>query len=250
VTGLRVRAGTSGYSYPEWRGHFYPEKLAPKDMLRFYGERFRTVEINNTFYRMPTPALLEGWAAQVPDDFTFALKAPRRITHILRLREVGDLVMHLVQTSDAALGPRGGPFLFQLPPFLRKDAGLLRDFLSVVPGEARMALEFRHVTWFDDEIYQLLRGRNAALCWADTGEADDAPPVATADWGYLRLRRIEYDEGQLAAWAERTRAQAWSEAVVYFKHEDQGTAPRLAARFLELCGQAAAAAAGPAAEIP
>jgi uncharacterized protein YecE (DUF72 family) len=229
---VRVLAGTSGYSYPEWKGHFYPEKLPARQMLRFYAERLRTVEINNTFHRMPTPALLAGWAAQVPEDFAFVLKAPRRITHDQRLREVGDLVRHLAGTA-ALLGSRLGPFLFQLPPFLGKDASLLRDFLAVLPEGMRAALEFRHATWFDDETYEALRARNAALCWADTGAAGDPPPVVTADWGYLRLRRVDYSDDDLVAWAERVRGQAWGEAFVFFKHEERGTAPRLAGQFLE-----------------
>ena len=231
---MRIRAGTSGYSYKEWKGHFYPERLAAKDMLRFYGERFHTVEINNTFYRMPSESVLKAWAAEVPDDFAFALKASRRITHDKRLQDVGDSVSYLVKTAGA-LGDRLGPLLFQLPPFLKKDLPRLRELLAVLPAETRSAFEFRHVSWFDDEVYAALRERNAALCVADTGEEGDPPFLGTADWGYLRLRRVAYGEGDLKDWADRVRGQPWSEAFAFFKHEDEATGPKLAARFADLC---------------
>ena len=230
---MRIRVGTSGYSYPEWKGHFYPEKLAAKDMLRYYAERFKTVEINNTFYRMPSESVLKGWAAAVPEDFAFVLKASRRITHDKRLQDVGDSVSYLIKNAGV-LGERLGPFLFQLPPFVKKDLPRLRDFLALLPDEVRAAVEFRHISWFDDEVYQALRERRAALCVADTGEEGDAPLVATADWGYLRLRRVAYAESDLKAWADRILGQAWSEAFVFFKHEDEATGPKLAARFTEL----------------
>jgi uncharacterized protein YecE (DUF72 family) len=226
-----VRVGTSGYSYKEWKGHFYPEKLAAKDMLRYYGERFPTVEINNTFYRMPSKSVLEAWAAEVPESFRFVLKASQRITHIGRLKDVGDSVSYLIETASV-LGDRLGPFLFQLPPNLKKDLPRLREFLALLPPGTRAAVEFRHATWFDDEVYAALAERNAALCIADTGEEGDAPVVATAGWGYLRLRRVAYDEDDLATWAARVRQQNWSEAFAFFKHEDEATGPRLAAEFI------------------
>lgn len=232
---MRIRAGTSGWSYKEWKGFFYPEKLPAKDFLRYYGERFPSVEVNNTFYRMPNQTTLEGWLAQVPEDFTFVLKASKRITHDRRLKEVEDSVGYLLRTA-AALGARLGPFLIQLPPSMKKDVPRLRDFLSIFP--ARAAFEFRNATWFEDEVYEALRERNAAWCVADTGEPDDPPFVTTSDWGYLRLRRVAYEEGDLRAWADRVLAQDWSEAYVFFKHEDAGTGPRLAARFLELTSDA------------
>ena len=230
---MRIRTGTSGWSYKEWKGYFYPEKLAAKDMLHYYSERFATVEVNNTFYRMPNAGTLEGWASQVPEDFTFVLKASKRITHDKRLKEVSDSVEYLLRTS-AALASRLGPFLVQLPPNMKKDVPRLRDFLAIFP--ARAAFEFRHTSWFDDEVYAALRERNAAWCVADTGEADDPPFEATADWGYLRLRRVAYEEGDLKTWADRIRGQSWSEAYVFFKHEEAGTGPKLAARFMELGG--------------
>jgi len=230
---MRIRVGTSGWSYKEWKGYFYPEKLAAKDMLRYYSERFPTVEVNNTFYRMPNTATLEGWASQVPEDFTFVLKASKRITHDKRLKDVGDSVEYLLRSSGT-LGARLGPFLVQLPPNMKKDVPRLRDFLAIFP--ARAAFEFRHASWYDDEVYQALRERNAAWCIADTGEAGDPPFESTADWGYLRLRRVAYEEADLRSYADRIREQSWGEAYVFFKHEDAGTGPKLAARFLELCG--------------
>ena len=231
---MRIRAGTSGWSYKEWKGHFYPEKLAAKDMLRFYGERFPTVEVNNTFYRMPNAAVLEGWAAQVPEDFSFVLKASKRITHDKRLKEAGDSVEYLLRTA-AALGPRLGPFLVQLPPNMKKDVPRLRDFLALFP--ARAAFEFRHASWYDDDVYEALRERGAAWCAADTGEGGDPPFVSTADWGYLRLRRVAYEERDLKDYVDRLRSQSWNEAFVFFKHEEAGTGPKLAARFMELWGE-------------
>lgn len=231
---MRIRAGTSGWSYKEWKGYFYPEKLAAKNMLRYYGERFSTVEVNNTFYRMPNASTLENWAGEVPDDFAFVLKAPKRITHERRLKDVGDSVDYLLRTA-VALRPKLGPFLVQLPPSMKKDVPRLRDFLSLLGSSDRAAFEFRHVSWFDDEVYAALRERNAAWCVAETGEEGDPPFVATADWGYLRLRRVEYSDDDLRSWADRVRSQSWGETFVFFKHEEAGTGPKLAARFMELC---------------
>jgi uncharacterized protein YecE (DUF72 family) len=232
---MRILAGTSGWSYKEWKGSFYPEKLAAKDMLGFYAGRFRTVEVNNTFYRMPNEATMQGWAASVPDDFSFVLKASKRITHDRRLHDVADSVEFLLNTAGT-LGNKLGPFLFQLPPFAKKEVAHLAEFLERWPKVRRPAFEFRHATWFDDEVFETLRRHNAALCIADTGEENDAPFVATADWGYLRLRRVEYAPGDVEKWADQVRAQAWGDAYVFFKHEDAGTGPRLAAEFLNACG--------------
>lgn len=231
--GMRMRVGTSGWSYKEWKGHFYPEKLAAKDMLRYYAGHFSTVEVNNTFYRMPRQNTLESWAADVPDDFSFVLKASQRITHMRRLQDVGEPVDYLVRNA-ASLGAKLGPFLVQLPPYVRKDVPKLREFLNLLPAGMRAALEFRHASWFDDEVYTALGERDAALCVADTGEESDAPFVSTGSWGYFRLRRMEYRDDDLRAWAERIRERNWSEAFVFFKHEDEATGPRLAARFMEL----------------
>jgi uncharacterized protein YecE (DUF72 family) len=230
---MRLQVGTSGFSYDAWRGSFYPGDLPGTEMLRFYARHLSAVEINNTFYRMPKPALLEGWAAQVPSDFVLALKAPRRITHIKKLRDVADDVAYLDKVA-AALGDRRGPILFQLPPYLRKDVALLRDFLALLPAEQRAAIEIRHPSWLDDEVYEALRAARVALCVADAGEEFDAPLLATAPFGYLRLRRQDYDEAMLASWAERIRTQPWQDVMVFFKHEDAGIGPALAARFRSL----------------
>jgi uncharacterized protein YecE (DUF72 family) len=220
--------GTSGFSYPAWRGSFYPEKLPAKKMLDFYASRLRTVEINNTFYRMPKAEALRAWAETTPPGFLFAPKAPQQITHRQKLVGSGDTVTYFFQIL-AAFGDKLGPALFQLPPFLRKDLPRLVDFLAALPPGARAAFEFRHASWFDDAVYEALRARGAALCIA---EADDlaTPLVATADWGYLRLRRTDYDDAGVAAWAARLREKAadWTAAYVYFKHEDAGHGPRLA----------------------
>jgi uncharacterized protein YecE (DUF72 family) len=221
-----VFVGTSGYSYPEWRGTFYPAKWPAARMLAFYAEAFATVELNNTFYRMPTATAAAGWARETPPSFVFALKAPRRITHEARLRDVAEPLRYFLETVRA-LGPKLGPLLFQLPPNFRKDAGRLGDLLAMIPAPFRVALEVRHASWLDDQIFALLRARNAALCIADT-EAGSTPAVATADFGYLRLRDRDYGPDALRAWAETARRSEWREAFVYFKHEESGTGPALA----------------------
>jgi len=237
---MRIRVGTSGYSYKEWKGHFYPEKIAAKDMLRYYAERFSTVEINNTFYRMPSEAMLQGWASSVPEDFHFVLKAPRRITHDRRLHDAGDSVAVLVRNA-AALGPRRGPVLFQLPPTMKQDVPRLREFLELLPAGTRAAFEFRHPSWYEDAVYMALRERGAAWCVADTGEEGDPPFVSTTDWGYLRLRRMAYGDAELHEWSDRIQGQSWNEAFVFFKHEDEATGPRLAARLMEVCAERSSA---------
>ncbi len=229
--------GTSGYSYKEWKGSFYPDKLPANKMLGYYGERFRTVEINNTFYRAPTASILETWAGQVPADFRFVLKAPQEITHVKRLANSCEMVSSLV-ASAGVLGERLGPILFQLPPTFRKDVAILSDFLAYLPP-CRVAFEFRHQSWFDDEVYELLRDHQAAMCVADAEDDLDVPFVSTADWGYLRLRRPDYDDTALREWAARMRGHAWRECFVFFKHEDAGAGPRMASRLLELIAEGA-----------
>jgi uncharacterized protein YecE (DUF72 family) len=225
---MRVLAGTSGFSYKEWKGSFYPEGLPAEAMLRYYSERLPAVEINNTFYRMPKPALLEGWLGQVGRGFRFALKASQRITHHKRLKDAGEEVGYFFQVA-ATLGERLGPALFQLPPNLKKDLPRLEAFLGTIPAGRRAAFEFRHASWFEEDVFEVLQSRGAALCIAE--DEDLATPlVATADWGYLRLRRQDYTEADVAVWAERVRGQKWVEAYVFFKHEDAGSGPKLAAR--------------------
>ena len=218
---MQIRVGTSGYSYREWKGSFYPEKLKNADMLRYYAERFSSVEINNTFYRMPKASVLEAWGEQVPTDFLFVLKASQQITHRKRLKDAGEPLAYLLDTA-ATLGHRLGPILFQLPPNLKKDINRLRGFLELLPEGRPFAFEFRHETWVDDEVHSALRERNCALVCADTEASGDAgaPIVSTADWGYLRLRRCDYTEAELRPWGDRIRAQPWERAFVFFKHED------------------------------
>ena len=232
---MNLYVGTSGYCYKEWRGTFYPEEMTEKQMLRFYGEHFRSVEINNTFYRMPKASVLEGWAKEVPANFKFVLKAPQRITHNQRLKDAGDSVSYLLKVA-AALKEQLGPLLFQLPPYFKKDAPRLREFLGLLPKDPRTAFEFRHPSWFDDEIFGLLRDHQSALCIAEKEEGFEIPFVSTADWGYLRLRRPDYDDAALRERIDRVRLQNWTDAFIFFKHEDEGKGPRMAKRFLELAG--------------
>lgn len=222
---MQLLVGTSGFSYVEWKGSFYPSDLPDSEMLASYAERLPSVEINNTFYRMPQPALLEGWDAKVRgvEQFTFALKAPRSITHIARLKDAGDASSHFLKVASV-LGPRLGPILFQLPPFLKKDAGVLREFLAALPTGTRAAFEFRHGSWFDDEITTLLADKGAALVAGDPDEGEPLPLIATAPFGYLRLRAATYDLPQLESWQRKIAAQPWQEAFVYLKHEVLGPA--------------------------
>lgn len=229
---MELRTGTSGFSYKAWKGSFYPEDLADKKMLEYYGGQLPAVEINNTFYRLPKASVLEGWAAKVPESFRFSIKASRRITHFKRLKRPVDETAYLVETVGV-LGARLGALLFQLPPNFKLDAERLADFLALLPEGTPAAFEFRHPSWFDEAVYALLAERNCALCVADTGGEDDPPRVATADWGYLRLRREAYDDAALDDWRAWLDAQSWNSALVFFKHEDEGTGPRLARRFLD-----------------
>jgi uncharacterized protein YecE (DUF72 family) len=232
---LLVRAGTSGWSYDEWKGPFYPEDLPSDAMLRFYSERLPSVEVNNTFYRLPTREVLAGWADQVPESFTFVLKASRRITHGGKLGPGAAEPLAYLFSIAEAMGRKLGPILFQTPPWLKKDIAVLRDFLALLPQGRKAAFEFRNATWFDEEVYQALSDHDAALVAADTGEEGKDPPLRpTASWGYARLRRESYDGGLLEDWAKRLTEPSWSELYAFFKHEDEGAGPRLAARFLEL----------------
>jgi uncharacterized protein YecE (DUF72 family) len=235
-----IRVGTSGFSYPEWRGRFYPRRFPAARMLSHYAGRFSTVELNTTFRRMPTMDAVAGWARQTPPGFVFALKVPQRITHFARLRNVAKPLAQFLDTL-AGLGDKRGPLLLQLPPNFRKDAGRLRRLLARVPPTVRMAVEFRHPSWLDDEVYDLLHARNAALCIADT-EKGTTPVIPTADFGYLRLRDRAYTQAELARWAAVAARAEWRDAYVYFKHEESGTGPRLARRLIGLLAPPAAPA--------
>jgi uncharacterized protein YecE (DUF72 family) len=226
---MLLRTGTSGFSYKEWRGTFYEEGLPESKMLAAYSARLPTVEINNTFYRMPKASMLGGWAETTGPDFTFALKAPRRITHVARLRGVQDQLRELF-TAAEALGPKLGPVLFQLPPFLRKDVALISDFAAMLPKSVSPVLEFRHESWFCDEVYAALSTAGIALCASevDEGEGTSAPFVKTAPFIYVRLRRETYSEPELDRALEAIRALGVERAYVYFKHEVLGPAYALA----------------------
>jgi uncharacterized protein YecE (DUF72 family) len=232
---LKLFVGTSGFSYKEWKGSFYPKDLPAGEMLRYYAERFQSVEINNTFYRMPKPEVLKGWAAEVPDGFTFVLKASQRITHFKRLKDAGEPLAYLLKVA-ASLGDHLGPLLFQLPPNMKSDVARLRDFLEQIPRGTRAALEFRHASWFDDEVFALMRDHAAALCIAEAEDGVEVPFVSTADWGYLRLRMGDYSAAQMRKWLKQMEEQRWREAFVFFKHEDEGKAPRFANEFVKIAG--------------
>lgn len=226
-----IDVGTSGYNYPEWKGRFYPPDLPAARMLAYYASQFTAVEVNYTFYRMPTEKVLAGWADHVPEGFRFALKAPRRITHDRRLKDCADTVSAFCRIASS-LGPRLGPLLFQLPPNLKCDLAVFDAFLDMLPPRVTAAFEFRHASWLDDAVFERLRARGLSLCIADSGDRHTAW-VATSDVGYLRLRDEGYGEADLAAWAARVQAEpAWSRAFVFFKHEDEGKGPEFARAFL------------------
>jgi uncharacterized protein YecE (DUF72 family) len=235
---MEIYVGTSGYAYKEWKGKFYPAKIPPTEMLHFYSGRLNTVEINNTFYRMPKESVLTSWAEQVPGDFVFALKAPQVITHVKRLWNVSDETGYLFRTLSI-LDRKLGPVLFQFPKSFRANRSALEDFLGLIPGDRTCAFEFRSPSWLNDEILDLLRERGASLCIADADENPANEIIPTAPWGYLRLRRSDYTDADLSQWLERILSQKWEKAFVFFKHEeDDATGPEMAVRFRELAGKA------------
>jgi uncharacterized protein YecE (DUF72 family) len=225
--------GTSGYSYKDWKGSFYPAKLPDNQMLRFYAEKLPAVEINNTFYRLPKAEVLEGWAEQVPPGFRFVLKASRRITHIKRLRDASDETSYLYRAA-ASLGQHMGVVLFQMPPNFQKDLPRLRTFLDGLPPETGAALEFRHPSWLDEEVFTSLREHRCALCQSDTEEEPVKTMVTTSDWGYLRLRREKYTKKQLEKLAQQVADQGWKSVYLFFKDEGEGRGPKYARQYLDL----------------
>jgi uncharacterized protein YecE (DUF72 family) len=233
---MTLHAGTSGYAFKEWKGAFYPPELPDAEWLGYYATRFPTVEINNTFYRMPKESVLHDWAARVPDGFTFSIKASQRITHHARLKaECADALDFLLRNT-AVLGPSLGPVLFQLPPNLKRDLDRLKGFLGLLPESRRYAIEFRHESWFDDAVFSALRDRDIAFCVA---EQDDfkCPIQATASWGYLRLHRLDYDARALGEWAKCVAGQQWSDSYIYFKHDEgEGSGPPAVDAFTQACG--------------
>jgi uncharacterized protein YecE (DUF72 family) len=232
---MKLWIGTSGFQYSEWKGNFYPEDLPTAKMLPFYAERFATTEINYTFHRIPAQKTIENWKTQTPEEFRFALKAPQKITHWSKLRDCSDTLEYFCKVITG-LGNRLGPVLFQLPPTLKKDVDVLSSFLREFP-DMRAAFEFRHESWFDNEIFELLKSRNIALCIADT-DTIATPKKTTADYGYLRLRREDYEASDIERWTDFVRDQkpTWNDAFVYFKHEESGIGPKLARQMIELLG--------------
>jgi uncharacterized protein YecE (DUF72 family) len=231
---VRLLAGTSGYAFKEWKGSFYPEGLKDDGMLGHYATRYPTVEINNTFYRMPRENVLEDWASQVPETFTFAIKASQRITHHARLKpESKDLVDYLLRNTNL-LGSKLGPVLFQLPPNMKKDIDRLRTFLEFLPPRRRFAFEFRHSSWFEEDVVEALKAKDVAMTIIDQDDFA-TPPIVSASWGYLRLHRLDYNEQALSQWAERVKEPGWSEVYVYFKHDEGvGSGPPAVDAFLKL----------------
>jgi uncharacterized protein YecE (DUF72 family) len=232
---MRYWIGTSGYNYPEWRGSFYPEKFPTNKMLAYYAERFDTVEVNYTFYRMPTEKLLDGWAAGTPDGFTFTLKAPRRITHDAKLRNCEELTESFVRIAGA-LGGKLAVLLFQLPPNFKRNDDILAAFLASIPEGTRAAFEFRHDSWHDEAVFAALRARNLALCIADS-EKMSTPAIATADYTYFRLRDEGYQPADITRWGAIAQGLTQARnAFVYFKHEEEGKGPEFARLLMQSLG--------------
>lgn len=229
---MKIYVGTSGYGYKEWKGKFYPEKISPKAMLRFYGEHFNAVEINYTYYHMPTERVLKPWTEQVPGDFAFALKAPQVITHLKQLRDVGEETGYFLKTLSV-LDQNQGPALFQFPKSFhaKKNLSALEEFLPLIPVDAQCAFNFRSPTWIKAGVADLLRERGCGLCIEDTDEKVAGEIVTAAQWGYLRLRRSDYSDADLSQWAEKILAQQWDKVFVFFKHEDEAKGPEYALRF-------------------
>jgi len=229
---MRILAGASGYSFKEWRGTFYPEKMKPEEMLPFYSARLPTVEINSTFYRFPRANVVEEWARVTPEAFRFSIKASRRITHIGRLKpeSVTDGIGYIYDNL-VSLGAKRGPVLFQLPPNMKMNRARLEEFLALLPDDHRAAFEFRNDEWFDDVIYEALRAKGAALVLSEREDSTPPPMVETTSWGYVRLRLENYTDDDLREWARRLNATGWKETYVYFMHEP--TACAYAAKLME-----------------
>ena len=233
---MKLLAGTSGFAFKEWKGPFYPAECKDDDMLGFYAGRFATVEINNTFYRLPKQQVLLDWASQVPETFTFAIKASQRITHFGRLKPGAKDALDFLLRNTEVLGARLGPVLFQLPPNMEKDLPRLQAFLEWLPSDRRYTVEFRHDSWWADDVLDTLRAKDVAFCVTDQPDFG-SPVVSTASWGYLRLHRLDYTERSLGDWAEQIGEQPWSEAYVYFKHDEGvGSGPPAVASFVRAFG--------------
>lgn len=231
---MQLWIGTSGFQYAEWKGTFYPETMSTAKMLPYYAERFSATEINYTFRQIPSSKTMERWSSLTPETFRFALKAPQKVTHFAKLRDCADTLRYFHQVTSQ-LAAKLGPVLFQLPPAFKKDRPQLAAFLEEIPAGMRPAFEFRHPSWFDDEVFALLRQWNAAICIADS-ESIATPPVATADFGYLRLRREDYQSSNLATWAATIaeKQTQWQKAFIFFKHEESGVGPKFASEMQQL----------------
>ena len=249
-------AGTSGYSYKEWKGSFYPAELKPDEWLSYYARKLPSVEINNTFYRMPKTHVVEEWAASVPSSFRFVIKASRRITHQARLKDVDEPLDFLINRADI-LEDKLGAVLFQLPPYLKKDLQRLEMFLSIWPRTLPAAMEFRHDSWLVEEVFDLLNARDVALVITDDEESPAGKLPLTASWAYLRLRRPDYNTRQLGRWLKLLKGNdadgdngtnPLKHGFAFFKHEDDGAGPALAQRFLNLAVKPAPKRAGPVRE--
>jgi uncharacterized protein YecE (DUF72 family) len=230
---MTLYVGTSGYSYKEWKGSFYPEQISASEMLSYYAAHLPAVELNNSYYRLPERTTVESWRKQTPENFRFSVKAPRSITLYRRLKDVGAQTKQMLETVSA-LEDRLGTLLFRMPENMKKDLACLKSFLKILPADTPAAFDFRHATWFDDEVRDLLRSHNRVLVVSDTDETPATHIDRTADWGYVRLRRVRYSKAELTAWSKRIKAQNWKKTFVFFKHEDEGTGPKLAAQFIKL----------------
>lgn len=231
---MTVLVGTSGFAFKEWKGPFYPEDLKDDAMLGFYSGRYQTVEINNTFYRLPKQHVLQDWASEVPDGFTFSIKASQRITHYARLKPDSASALAFLLENTSTLGGKLGPILFQLPPNMQKNLDRLQGFLALLPSDRRFTIEFRHESWFDEAVFAALRAHDIALCVSESAEFTGVN-VATASWGYLRLHRQDYTDGMLAEWQDRVAAQPWTDTYVFFKHDYiDGAGPLAVERFTKM----------------
>jgi uncharacterized protein YecE (DUF72 family) len=230
---MKIYTGTSGYGYKPWKGRFYPKDLPEKDMLKYYSSQFNSVEINNTFYSMPSAAILQSWKTEVPAGFRFFIKAPSKITHVKRLKNCEDELKYFIDLSLTIEKSFSG-FLFQLPPNYKKNMEVFENFISLIPPKIKAAFEFRHESWQEQEVYNCLKKRNFALCMADTDELPVKNIVATASWGYLRLRKEDYSEMEIKAWYNKITKQEWKEVFIYFKHEDKANGTRFAAKLRDL----------------
>lgn len=227
---MRIFVGTSGYSYKEWKGSFYPEKFSEKNMLHYYSGHFNTVEINNTFYKMPKKDVLASWRDQVNEDFRFVIKANKRLTAFKNIDDIRDSFKWFCDNIDI-MGRSLGVVLFQFPPFIKVNPEKLESLLDIMPEKMKGAFEFKSSTWFKNEIYDLLKNKGAALVISETDEEKDPELIHTSDWGYLRLRRTDYNSENLKDWAEKIQQQNWEEVYVFFKHEDEALGPKFAMEF-------------------